>query len=92
MTIKRFLLACLAAALCFIGGVAVGKFVLSPPVTIVVIDVDKVVWLLEKYNKVAEELKVELKKIKDWNKNALIDPPPEEEKPTKEVKKNEEKR
>jgi len=85
MSVKRFLLSSLLATLIFIGGVLVGKHILSAPIEIVVIDVDKLVWLMEKYNALADEIKKEFKLMKEWNENALIEPP--EFQPEKEDKK-----
>jgi len=75
VTLKRFLISALLAALIFIGGVLVGKHILSAPVEIVVIDVDKLVWLMEKYNTLADEIKKEMAKMREWNERALTDPP-----------------
>jgi len=75
VTLKRFLISALLAALIFIGGVLVGKHILSAPVEIVVIDVDKLVWLMEKYNTLADEIKKEMAKIKEWNDQALSKEP-----------------
>jgi len=72
---KRFLISLFIVALIFVAGTVVGKFVLSPPVEIVVIDVDKLVWLMEKYNVLADEIREEFEAMKTWNENALIEPP-----------------
>lgn len=79
---RRFIVSLLAAALIFIAGVVVGRFVLSPSAEIVVIDVEKLAVLIEKYNMMADEIRAEFEAMKEWNENALIEPPevqPEEE-------------
>jgi len=82
MSVKRFLMIALIAVVTFISGILVGRFVLSPTVGVVTIDIEKVVWLIEKYNIQAEEIKKEFKAIKEWNKEAMI----EEEIKSKEIK------
>jgi len=83
MRMKRFFLTLLAGALIFIMGVIVGKYILSSSVEIVVVDMEKLAVLIEKYNAQTEEIKKEMTLIKEWNKNALVEPPkplPKEEK------------
>ena len=72
---KRFFLALLIAAVFFIAGVAVGRFVMPRKVHITVIDIKDLVDIIERYN----ESKHELEKIKEWNKDVIIEPGPEEE-------------
>jgi hypothetical protein len=79
MTFKRFLAILLIAALLFIAGVAVGRFVLAPRVEIVVVDVEKLAELIEKYNVLADEIREEFAAIKEWNKENITEPQPEEE-------------
>jgi len=83
MRMKRFFLTLLAGALIFIMGVIVGKYILSSSVEIVVVDVEKLAVLIEKYNAQADKIREEFKAMKEWNKNALVEPPkplPKEEK------------
>ena len=75
MSMKRFLLSSLLAALIFIAGAMVGKYILSPPVEIMVLDVDALSTLIEKYNDQADKIREEFKAMKEWNENALVDPP-----------------
>lgn len=75
MSVKHFLISLLIAFAVFISGVLVGKYVLSPPVEIVVVDVDALATLIEKYNVQAEEIKKEFAKMKTWNENAMTEPP-----------------
>jgi len=82
---KRFLISLLIVVLVFISGVIVGKYVLSSSVEIVVVDVEKLAVLIEKFNAQAEEIKKEMTLMKEWNENALIEPP--EFEPEKEEKK-----
>ena len=77
---RRFIICCIAGALIFVGGVLVGKYVLSPPVEMVVIDVDKLTTLIEKYNVQAGKIKKGMATMKTWNENSLIDPPGKEDK------------
>lgn len=76
MTFKRWLVTLLIAVGCFLAGVAVGRFVMPRKVDITVIDIRDLVEIIERYN----ESKSELEKMKLWNKQAIIKPPPEEEK------------
>lgn len=80
MSVKRFLISLLIAALIFIAGVLVGKHVLSPSIEIMVVDAEKLSWLIEKYNVQAEEIKKDMAKMKEWNENALIEEPGKEDK------------
>jgi len=71
---KRFLIILLVATICFLAGVAVGRFVMPRKVEIVMIDIKDLVDIIERYN----EAKYEFEKIKEWNKEAIVEP--EEEK------------
>jgi len=71
---KRFFIILLLAAVCFLAGVAVGRFVMSRPVHIVVIDINDLVEIIERYN----ESKYELEKIKEWNEQVIVKPGEEE--------------
>ena len=73
---KRFFIILLIAAVCFLAGVAVGRFIMPRTVDITVINIKDLVEIIERYN----ETKYEFEKIKEWNKNAIIEPEPEEEK------------
>jgi len=75
MSLKRFLVALFIAAVFFVTGVLVGRFVMPKEIHINVIDVKDMVDVIERYN----ELKYELEKIKEWNKKAIAEPAPEEE-------------
>ena len=75
MTFKRWLVTLLIVTLIFIAGVAVGRFVMPRKVYITVINIKDLVEIIERYN----ETKYEFEKIKEWNKNAIIEPDPEEE-------------
>ena len=80
MSMKRFFVSLLMAALFFISGVIVGKYVLSSSVEIVVVDVEKLAVLIEKSNAQAEEIKKEMTLMKEWNENALVEEPKKEDK------------
>lgn len=73
---KRFFIILLLAAVCFLAGVAVGRFVMPRKVDITVINIKDLVEIIERYN----ESKSELEKIKFWNKHAIKPGPEEEEK------------
>lgn len=75
---RRFLIILLTAAVFFIAGFAVGRFVMPRKVDITVIDIKDLVDIIERYNKT----KYEFERIKEWNKEAIIEPEqePEEEK------------
>ena len=75
MSLKTFLIVLLIAALIFIAGVAVGRFVMPRKIEITVINIKDLVEIIERYN----ESKSELEKIRFWNEQA-IKPEPEEEK------------
>lgn len=75
MSLKRFFIILFIVAGCFLAGVAVGRFVMPREIHITVIDVKDMVDVIERYN----EAKWELKKIKEWNKEAIVEPVPEEE-------------
>ena len=72
---KRFLIILLVAAVFFIAGVLVGRFILLPTVEIVVVDVDALTTLIEKYNAQADKIRKEFKAMEEWNENSLIEPP-----------------
>ena len=74
MNIKRFITILLTAAIFFIAGFAVGRFVMPRQVHITVVDINKLVDIIERYN----EAKYELKGIREWNEEAVIEPPEEE--------------
>lgn len=82
MSVKRFLMTALVAVVTFIGGVLLGRFVLAPRIEIAVVDIDKVVNLVERYNVLGEEIKKEFKAIKEWNKETRT----EEKIKSKEIK------
>ena len=75
MTLKRFFIILLIAAVFFIGGVAVGRFVMPRKIYITVINIKDLVDTIERYN----EAKYELKEIKKWNEEAIVEPEPEKE-------------
>ena len=70
---KRFFLILLIAAVFFIAGVAVGRFVMPRKIEITVIDINDLVDIIERYN----ETKYEFERIKEWNEEAVIEPEPE---------------
>lgn len=72
---KRFFIILLIAAICFLAGVTVGRFVMPRKVEITMIDIKDLVEIIERYN----ELKYELDEIKLWNENAIILKPESEE-------------
>ncbi|GAH49996.1 unnamed protein product [marine sediment metagenome] len=72
---KRFFIILAIASICFLAGVAVGRFVMPRKVEITVVDIKDLVEIIERYN----EAKHELEKIKLWNEDAIIEPEPEEE-------------
>ena len=73
---KRFFIILLVVAICFLAGVAVGRFVMPRKIEITVIDIKDLVEIIERYN----ESKLELEKIKFWNDKVIVKPKPEEEK------------
>ena len=73
---KRFFIILLIAAVFFIAGVLVGRFVMPRKVEITVIDVNDLVEIIERYN----EAKWEIEKMKEWNKDVVVEPELEEEK------------
>ena len=75
MSLKRFLAVLLIAAIFFMAGVLVGRFVMPRKVYITVIDIKDMVDVIERYN----ELKYEFEKIKEWNKETVMELAPEEE-------------
>jgi len=75
MSLKRFFLALIIAAVIFIAGVAVGRFGMPRKVEITVIDIKDLVDIIERYN----ETKHELEKIREWNEDVIIESEPEEE-------------
>lgn len=80
---KRFFIILFVAAICFLAGVAVGRFVMPRKIHITVVNIKDLVEIIERYN----EAKHELEKIKLWNENAIIEPEPEK----KEIGSNENK-
>jgi len=72
---KKFFIILITAAVFFIAGVLVGRFVMPRKVDITVININDLVEIIERYN----EAKHELEKIRFWNERA-IKPEPEEEK------------
>ena len=70
---KKFLAVLLIAAVCFLAGVLVGKFVMSRKIVINVVDAKELVEIIERYNKA----KYEFEKIKEWNKNVVLESKPE---------------
>ncbi len=71
---KKFLAALLIAAVFFVVGAMVGRFVMPRKVVIVTIDIKELVEIIERYN----EMKHELEGIKEWNEDVIIEPEPEE--------------
>lgn len=71
---KKFIIILLIAAICFLAGVAVGRFVMSRKIVINVVDIKDLVETIEKYN----ELKYDFEKIKEWNEQTFAEPVPEE--------------
>lgn len=76
MSLKRYIGVLLVAAVFFIGGVVVGRFVMPRRVDITVIDIRDIVEIIERYN----ETKHEYEKIKEWNEQAIVEPESKEEK------------
>lgn len=66
---KRFFLILLIAAVFFVAGVAVGRFVMPRKIEITAVDINDLVDIIERYN----EAKHELERIKEWNKEAIIE-------------------
>ncbi|KKM78687.1 hypothetical protein LCGC14_1357360 [marine sediment metagenome] len=73
MSLKRFLAILLVAAVFFIGGVTVGRFIMPRKIEITVIDIKDLVDIVERYN----EAKYEFERIKEWNELTVMDPSPE---------------
>ena len=71
---KKYLAVLLIAAVCFLAGVLVGKFVMSRKIVINVVNIKDLVEVIEKYN----ELKYDLEKIREWNEQMFAEPVPEE--------------
>jgi len=74
MILKRFFAALLIAVVFFIVGMLVGRFVMPREIIINVVDIKDLVEIIERYN----EAKYEFEKMKEWNKDAVIDSSPEE--------------
>lgn len=74
MSLKRFLAILFIAAVFFLGGITVGRFVMPRKIVINVVDIKDLVEIIERYN----EAKYELEKIKEWNEQAFAEPVPEE--------------
>ena len=72
---KKFLTALLIAAVFFIAGTLVGRFVMPRTLVIVTIDIKELVKVIEKYN----EMKHEMEGIKEWNEDVIVEPEPEED-------------
>ncbi len=70
---KKYLAVLLIAAVCFLAGVLVGKFVMSRKIVINVVDIKELVEIIERYN----EAKYEFERIKEWNKDAILELEPE---------------
>jgi len=79
---RRFLIILLTAAIFFIAGFVVGRFVMPRQVYITVVDINKLVDIIERYN----EAKYEFERIREWNEEAMV-APQEEEKGTEEPRK-----
>lgn len=73
MSLKRFLVALLIATVCFLAGVIVGRFVMFRKTVINVVDLKELVEIIERYN----EAKYEFERIKEWNKDAILELEPE---------------
>ena len=71
---KKFLAVLLIAAVCFLAGVFVGRFVMSREIVIHVVDVKELVEIIERYN----EVKYERERMKEWNEGVVMDPQPQE--------------
>ncbi len=76
MSLKRFLAILLVAAVFFIGGVTVGRFIMPRKIEITTIDIKDLVDIIERYN----EAKYEFAKIKKWNEDAVAESAPKKEK------------
>lgn len=76
MTFKRWLVTLLIAVGCFLVGVAVGRFVMPRKADITVIDIRDLVEIIERYSEASHEFD----KIKEWNKQAIVEPESKEEK------------
>ena len=76
MSLKRFLAILLVAAVFFIGGVTVGRFIMPRKIEITVIDIKDLVDIIERYN----AAKYEFERIKEWNELTVMDPSLEERK------------
>lgn len=74
MSLKRYIGILLIATVFFVTGVLVGRFVMPRQIQVTVVDVKDLVEIIERYN----ELKYELEKIKEWNKDAVTESAPEE--------------
>jgi len=72
---RRFFAILLIIAVFFIAGVLVGRFIMPRKVHVTVVDIKDLVDIIERYN----ELKYELKEIKEWNEDAITESAPEEE-------------
>jgi len=72
--IKRFLGYCIIIIIAFCLGIVMGKYFLSRQVHITVVDINKLVDIIERYN----EAKYDLERMKEWNDEAVIKPPEEE--------------
>jgi len=75
MSLKRYIGILLIAGIFFVAGVLVGRIVMPRKLVITTIDIKEVVEVIERYN----EAKWKLERIKEWNKEAVIEPAPKEE-------------
>lgn len=73
MSLKKYIGFLLIAAIFFVAGVLVGRFVMPRTIEITVIDIKELVEVIERYNKA----KYEFDKIKTWNEDAVIGLEPE---------------
>ena len=72
---RKFSIVLFVAAVFFVAGVLVGRFVMPRKVTIMMVDIKDLVEIIERYN----EMKHELDRIRGWNEDAIIESEPEEE-------------
>jgi len=70
---KRFLTVLLITTIFFLAGVIVGRFVMPRKIVVNTVDIKELVEIIERYNKA----KYELEKIKEWNKNVVLESKPE---------------
>jgi len=70
---KRFLTVLLITTIFFLAGVIVGRFVMPRKIVVNTVDIKELVEIIERYNKA----KYEFEKIKEWNKNVVLESKPE---------------